>query len=296
MYCSKCGVQNSDGAMYCVNCGAGLMEAAAQSGQAAVQPRTSRLAIASLVMGLLCMTCVLWPILVLPAIICGIAALVNISSRKGVLKGTGLAVTGIAVPAVMLFMLPVAAVLMSVLMPALSRTQHIAKRVVCSTNLKTLAAAMIVYMNDNDDTLPLENWCDLLIEKADVSPKVFVCPASNDVIGESSYALNKYIAGRKGQDLPADMVMFFETRKGLESSARNTSVKIRRHYGFINQYDNFYAEKHLVHKERFNQLGGPEDLLLSHDGPRTGCNIAFVDGHVEFVVQDRIPKLKWTLE
>ena len=59
--------------------------------------RTSRTAIAAFVMGLLCLTCVGWPLLFLPAIICGVIALILIANNKGQLKGVGLAVTGIVV-------------------------------------------------------------------------------------------------------------------------------------------------------------------------------------------------------
>ena len=127
MYCSKCGIQNSDGSTHCVNCGSVLMDVSPEQQMGAhavpvmdIEPKTSRLAITSFVMGLLCMTCVLWPILVFPAIICGIIALVKISNNKLCLKGTGYAVTGIAIPAVMIILIPIFAMLLAILMPALA--------------------------------------------------------------------------------------------------------------------------------------------------------------------------------
>ncbi|HOL32574.1 MAG TPA: DUF4190 domain-containing protein [Anaerohalosphaeraceae bacterium] len=293
MYCTKCGIQNSDGAVYCVNCGTCLMGTPGQGQQAAVQPRISRLAIASLVMGLLCMTCVLCPILAFPAILCGIIALIKISGQRGVLKGTGMAITGIVIPLVMVLFIPFfIGLLTPILLPALHKTQSIAQRTMCSSNLKALAAAMIFYAYSHEDVLPGENWCDLLIEQANVSPQAFVCPASDAVIGESSYAMNNYIAGRKSHSLPPDMVMLFETSKGFESGVQSESGKIRRQTGLLH-----YDQDGRLRKERFNQMGGPEDLLLRHDeGAASGCNVAFVDGHVEFVRQDRISKLKWTAQ
>jgi hypothetical protein len=55
---------------------------------AVAEPKTSRLAIAGFVMGLLCLTFVLWPLLFLPAIVCGIVALVKISNKKLCLNST----------------------------------------------------------------------------------------------------------------------------------------------------------------------------------------------------------------
>jgi len=258
------------------------------------EPKTCGFAIASMVLGLLGIFCVTWPICGPLAIIFGIIALVKISNSNGRLKGNGFAITGLVIPIVFIIVTPI---LMAILMPALSQTKKIAQRVVCGTNLKGLSSAMIVYANDYDDTLPIENWCDLLIEEADVSPKSFICPESDAIEGESSYAINKNIAGMKLTDRPADVVLFFETDMGVENGPRNTSITTRRHYEFLNEFGDVYDENTLVYKDRFNQIGGPEDLLIRHSGRGlSGCNVAFADGHVEFVTEDRIAELKWTVE
>ncbi|MHC4553411.1 MAG: DUF4190 domain-containing protein, partial [Planctomycetota bacterium] len=92
MYCSKCGTQNPGNAIQCINCGSPL-SAAVQPG-VLNQPQTCGLAIASLVMGILSIFCNV--ILAIPAIICGIIALVKISKSQGQLKGNGFAIAGIA--------------------------------------------------------------------------------------------------------------------------------------------------------------------------------------------------------
>ena len=186
---------------------------------------------------------------------------------------------------------------MAILMPALSKTKKIAQRVVCGTNLKGLSTAIVVYCMDYDDMLPTSNWCDSLIEEADVSPKSFVCPQSDAIEGESSYAMNKHIAGKKLGQLPPDVVLLFETDKGAGDGPRNTSIKTRRHYEFLNEFDNVYDEETMIYKDRFNQFGGPEDIALHHNNSgQVGCNIAFADGHTEFVSKDRIADLRWTAD
>lgn len=263
MYCSKCGVLNSDGLTHCTNCGSVLMDLPQQPGVQAVaevvKPKTSRLAIAAFVMGLLSMTCILWPFLALPAIVCGIVGLVKISKSNGQLKGTGFAVTGLVIPAVLTFILPL---FLAIMMPALAKTKMIAQRVVCGTNLKGLSTAMIVYMNDYGDKYPTQDqWCDLLMQEADVSPMSFRCPL--DPEGSFSYAINENLYTiEPGKVLPpAQMVAIFEANLGR------------------------------------NGVGGPDDLVLRHDqNQRVGCNIGFADGHVEFVTEDRIADLQWTAE
>lgn len=269
MYCSKCGVQNSEGATHCTNCGSVLMDIPQPPPEqpapavpvAAGEPKTCGVAIASFVMGLLCMTCILWPLMVLPAIICGIIALVKINKNKPHLKGTPLAVTGIIIPTVMLIMIPILSIIAAIFIPTLSQTKKIAQRVVCGTNMQGLSTAMIVYMNDYDDKYPTQDqWCDLLIEKADVSPMSFRCPL--DPEGSFSYAVNENLYKISPDKIaPAQMVMIFEANLGR------------------------------------NGVGGPEDVVLRHDQHgQPGCNIAFADGHIEYVTADRIADLQWTTE
>jgi len=112
--------------------------------------------------------------------------------------------------------------LFAMLTPSLSKVKRISTRVVCGTNLKGLGTALSVYANDYDDQFPelpgegvwaktlgfaytLEkplfgeggaehlsgrtisaSWY-LLVREADVSPKSFVCPESNQVVFGSRY-------------------------------------------------------------------------------------------------------------
>ncbi len=238
MYCPKCDRENVDGAVCCVGCGFEL--AANVVAAALVAARASRAAVAALVLGILVFfTC---GITALPAIICGIVALVKISGSNGLLKGKGMAITGLVLPGVFIVLLPVFAMFAAILMPALSRTKGIAQRVVCGTNLKGLTIAMMVYANDYDDNVATaDEWCDLLMRYADVSPKSFRCPSATE--GECHYALNKNFR-KMGIPEPGRTVAMFESRPG------------------------------------WNQAGGPELLTTEyHNGE--GCNVAFGDGHSE---------------
>lgn len=147
MYCSKCGSENSDGARVCRVCGAALVPPPIQAPGLGV--KTSGLAITALVLGILSIfTCALTAI---PAIILGIVSLVKIEKSGGRLTGRGFAIVGIVVPAVVV---PMIALLMGILMPALARTRQIAFRMVCGTNLSGIGKAMLIYSNDYDDKLP----------------------------------------------------------------------------------------------------------------------------------------------
>jgi len=110
----------------------------------------------------------------------------------------------------LLVVIAIIAMLLAILMPALNKVKKIAQRVVCGTNLKGMGNAMTVYANDFDGQYVCQGrgnahtWGDwtanlfnpsldfvasqeltvgaslyLLVRLADVSPKSFVCPASD---------------------------------------------------------------------------------------------------------------------
>ncbi len=113
-----------------------------------------------------------------------------------------------------------------ILMPVLEAVKRIASKVVCPTNLKGLGTAMFVYANDYDDNYPqlpgkgpwskelgfpyyLEkpdfedaqantprtisaSWY-LLVREADVAPKSFVCPHSDQEVFDGRSPENKNI-------------------------------------------------------------------------------------------------------
>ena len=251
MFCPKCGAENPEGVQLCTSCSWVLTSTSTRG--PCPTAKTSGLAIASLVLGILSFfTCFITAI---PAIILGVVGLLKINKSSGQLKGTGLAIAGMALPAIAV---PIMAMLMAILMPALNNVKLLAQRQVCMTNMRGLGAAIVVYANDYDDKYPTASqWCDLLIEYADVDPKSFRCRAGSD--GEFSYGFNENLDGLGFDDASADTVMLFEIVGGR------------------------------------NVVGGPEMLSTErHKGE--GCNIVFADGHTQFVRTRELGDLKWTVE
>ena len=107
MYCPKCGTENQDEARSCSSCGQDLTD----TSRSPTEPYAkSGLAIAALLLGSFSipaffLTKVLAFTVGLSAIILGIVALIKITQSSDRLKGRSLAITGIAVPAVMLLVL-----------------------------------------------------------------------------------------------------------------------------------------------------------------------------------------------
>ena len=118
-------------------------------------------------------------------------------------KNQGLTVTEVIVS------IAVISLLLAILILQMSKFRCVARRVICGTNLETLGVAMVVYGNDYDDEFPrlgkgpwakelgysyednafaaykyegastISSSLYLLVREADVSPKTFICPFSD---------------------------------------------------------------------------------------------------------------------
>jgi prepilin-type processing-associated H-X9-DG protein len=179
-------------------------------------------------------------------------------------------------------------------------------RVICGTNVKGLGSSFAVYMNDHDDVLPpADQWCDLLVLETDVSPNSLICPESDAIEGESTYAININVAGEKNT-FPADVVLLFETDSGWDGDSRTMPITNRKFYSMFeestigrsqnNQVNpNRRPQNNRVYPRRWNLAGGPEMLTTRyHEGE--GCNVLFVDGSAEWVPSNEMHKLRWTAE
>ncbi|MHC4311836.1 MAG: protein kinase domain-containing protein, partial [Planctomycetota bacterium] len=213
--------------------------------------KLSRLAIASFVLAILS-PCTFY-ITAIPAIIMGIVVLVKIPQSRGQLKGTGLAITSMALSVVLL---PVAGMLSALLLPAITGAQEKALQAVCAQNMDSLGKAMLSYTNNYNDKFPTQTkWCDLLIKYTKVPPEDFRCKGAPRQ-SRCNYAMNKNLENLDSRSAPPDMVLVFESSAG------------------------------------WNQSGGPE-LLTTDNHKGDGCNVLFVDGHVEFIKKQNLDELKW---
>jgi len=172
--------------------------------------KTSRLAIASLVLGILGCTS-------LVGLIVGIIALVKISESRGRLAGRGLAIAGICVSAFMfLVVIPLTAMMAGMLLPALAKAKQRAQAVNCMSNLRQLGVAARTYAQSSGDRLPYAtNWSDVL--QPHVSRQnVFYCPAEKSQL--CGYGYNAALSGRVVGDVDPLTVMFFEIPGGWNVS------------------------------------------------------------------------------
>ncbi len=162
--------------------------------------------------------------------------------------------------------------------------------VVCGPNMRGLALAMVVYANDGKGALPPgDKWCDLLVGLHYVPLKQFVCRQSDAIEGESSYAINKYVAGKSLKGVPPDTVLLFETDWGIDPNGRTEPIRNRACYKMGSGIA--LPRQRMVYKGRWNLAGGPEMLTTKYHGG--SCPVVFVDASVKWVKTEDLPKLKF---
>ncbi|MGB2806473.1 MAG: hypothetical protein WBC22_01935, partial [Sedimentisphaerales bacterium] len=135
------------------------------------------------------------------------------------------------------------------------RARELYNRTICAANLRAIGKAILIYDNDYDNKFPThDSWCDLLLQCVSAYVTEELFVCPSAEGGPSHYAINPNAVGT-AYSYP-DVVLVFETVEG------------------------------------WNQFGGPE-LLAPENHQGDGCNILFVDNHVEFVEKRRFGELRW---
>ncbi len=189
--------------------------------QRSVEVKTSNLAIASLVLGVLGMC----GITALVGLVLGIISLVKINRSGGRLSGHGLAIAGICVSGFMVIAsIPIMATLT---VPAVVRAMQRAQTISCVNNMKQLGLAVKVYaLNHKDQFPPAATWCDAIQDNVG-STKAFECPTEHG--HRCAYAFNAKLDGKKQSEVDPRTVMLFESEAGWNGSGSAGKLKPHQH-------------------------------------------------------------------
>jgi type II secretory pathway pseudopilin PulG len=115
-----------------------------------VAPRTSGMAITSLILG--CVSFMCWIFTGLPAVILGILALRSINRSNGGLKGDGLAIGGIVTGGISTFL--IMPIMVALLLPAVQAAREAARRNAAMNNLKQISFALQGFAADHRGQFP----------------------------------------------------------------------------------------------------------------------------------------------
>jgi hypothetical protein len=180
----------------------------------ATAPKTSGMAVTSLVLGILGMfTCGLTA---LAGLIVGICAMAKVKNSQGALRGNGIALAGTIVSAVFLTFAPIA-ILAAMLLPALAAAKQKAQEINCVNNEKQLALAVKIYSGDHANHFPpAATWCDAIATLVG-SEKVFKCSAGN-ASSRCDYGFNAKLDGLDESKINPQTVEIFESDAGWDAN------------------------------------------------------------------------------
>ncbi|HTL59534.1 MAG TPA: DUF4190 domain-containing protein [Candidatus Limnocylindrales bacterium] len=163
------------------------------------QPKTSGLAIWSLVLGILGVFC--FSIIAgIPAVIFGHTALSRIKRSGGMLEGNGLAIGGLVTGYLSIAMIPLIAMMAAIAIPNFVKARNVAMTNMCVNNLRQIDAAKQMWaVEKNKDGSQTPTGQDLTpYLKRDFT--AFVCPAGG------TYSINsvgeKPACSVAGHELP----------------------------------------------------------------------------------------------
>lgn len=225
MVCPHCGTENVEGAQVCAKCGAQqpistaaeaatlsppqvLSASQASEGESSQPPKTSGLAVASLVLAICGI--ITAGVSSLVGLVLGIVALVQIGNSKGRLTGKGLAIAGVSVSCVMFILVLSCCVFTNVF----TGQDEVHKHAQAEADIVSLGNAIEMYYVDNgaypvtlDDlyTKPtgvnLPNWNGPYLKKPPAPndpwgrPYVYVVPGMHNTNSFDLYSL-----GRDGEE------------------------------------------------------------------------------------------------
>jgi prepilin-type N-terminal cleavage/methylation domain-containing protein/prepilin-type processing-associated H-X9-DG protein len=212
----------------------------------------------------------------------------------------------------LLVVMAIISMLMSIMLPGLSRAREAGKRIHCSANIRGLTLAWTMYANENNDKLcsaftlretsgPQDHWvCDGLDYKED---NPFFNPDGGTAKAIKDGALWPYTEVLKLYKCKSDTSPFVRSYSISGTMHGSTIVQSGGPYTNLVQIPRsseklVFAEPGIKAKKQWldgpfkpisSQITSPDTILLSFEeaGPISvrhdnGCNISFADNHCEY--------------
>ena len=140
----------------------------------------------------------------------------------------------------LLVVIAIIALLMGILLPAMSAVREQGRRTVCGQNEKNMGLGLNMYANDADGKLPLnevDRWLfdvsywttDYLMKSGGFDRHIFYCPSWKQ--------RDDIIFWRYGENLPAGTPETYATPEPQDTATRKNYHRIMGYYWFIDYYN-----------------------------------------------------------
>ncbi len=199
-------------------------------------------------------------------------------------------------------------ILAKILLPSFGRARESARRVACTNNLHQIALAVIVYSNDNKGRIPAgtgtTNWLwDLpvnlcnAVEPYGLRRKVLYCPSNqyqNDdglwnFAAPDFRVTGYYWLTQRAGSAPALTGASYISKMDSVFSAAETPLATDATISSGGSFTGVYGGWSKPHRSAHFNVGMPvSENVVNLGRPAAGGNIAYCDGHVEWVNQNKM--------
>ncbi|MHC4476145.1 MAG: type II secretion system protein [Planctomycetota bacterium] len=206
----------------------------------------------------------------------------------------------------LLVVIAIIALLMSVLMPALSKVREQGRAVVCRSNLRQVGLAAVCYAEDNKNFVPRNGGYWILVfmpylgEEAQLTDyrlvKTYNCLAYPDKQQTVDYVINSWKDDFDEVDGPSKITEFRRPSRTiyLADNAYGSWRPIITNQQQLEDYSAIFDVWHLDHLPSVTDVEeNYGERRVARDRHHKGCNGAYFDGHSEYIRRVEMNALMW---